>query len=271
MSVVKCFLLSWIGLALGGCGLPPSSTDQSPIFLLAPYVGQGNGLALVNGTQAIVFDAGPPEQGGLSEALRQAGVDTIAAIYLTHPDLDHWGGLDSLLQHFPVRTLVHGPVDPSREASTFHWACRQILSGCSTTWNGQSAVYWDDLRVDVLWPDSGQTFPDDNQGSLVLRTSRRGHGLLLVSGDLDTLGEQIVAPSLGSVEVVELGHHGSRSSGSLAFLGHASPRWVIVQAGVDNSYGHPTAEALGRARAVGAQILQPTPTKNVRLEFQPDE
>lgn len=256
-------------LLLAGCGMsPPCSTPS--VRLLAPYVGQGHGIALVTDRKAIVFDAGPPGQGGLAQALRGANVDTIYAIYLTHPDLDHWGGLDSLVGNFPVRKLIHGPVDSARRAQTFAWACRQTLSGCDTLWRGDSTAFRNDLQVDVLWPDSGAIFPDPNDGSLVLRVSRHDRGLLLVSGDLDTLGEQAVALDVHHVEVVELGHHGSRSSGSLRFLGAATPKWAIVQYGRDNDYGHPTAQALARARAVGATILDPATTENVQVDFGSD-
>ena len=258
--------LCGLGL-LTGCGTPQCPTK---LDLLAPYVGQGHGLALVQGRQALVFDAGPPEQSGLRRALQNAGVDTITALFLTHPDLDHWGGLDSLLGYLPLKTLIHGPVDSARRKSTFGWACSHALDGCDTLWRGQSRVFWRGLWVQCLWPDSGALFPDPNTGSLVLRVSQGGRGLLLVSGDLDTLGELAVTSELEPVEAMELGHHGSRTSAHLLFLGKASPKWVVVQAGIQNDYGHPSAEALQRARAVGAVILQPTPNKNVRLEYEPD-
>lgn len=268
MRLVKRLLLLAGLVGASSCRLVDASDNVVvPTRLLAPYVGQGHGLALVQGRKAVVYDAGPPEQDGLWTALRDAGVDTLAAVFVTHPDLDHWGGLDSLLNHFPVRRLFHGPVDPDRLRQTFGWACRRIPSGCETTFSGRSIPLLDGLRVDVFWPDSGARFDEPNDGSLVLRTRRGDHGLLLVSGDLDTVGELRLTHDRLAADVVELGHHGSRTSGHLRFLGAASPRWIVVQAGVDNDYGHPTAEALSRARAVGAEILRPMPGGNITLEL----
>ena len=269
MRLVTSLQFLSIAIFAWGCGYstPPSGGTLS-VTVLAPYVGQGAGTALVHGQSAVVFDAGPFDQNGLVVALRNEHVDTIDAIYLTHPDLDHWGGLDSLLAHFPVRTLIHGPVDSAREASTFHWACRQTLSGCDTTWRDQTNHHPNGVHIEVLWPDSGASFPETNDGSLVLRASIASHGILLVSGDLDTLGEQKVSPQVNPVEVVDLGHHGSRSSASLSYLGKASAKWAVVQAGIPNSYGHPTDDALARARAVGAHVLQPTPTNPVKLKLE---
>lgn len=270
---LRLVIQTGLGLAfalLAGCGAG-STCDTPNISLLIPYVGQGHGIALVTDRKAIVFDAGPPDQGGLAQALRNANVESIDAILLTHPDLDHWGGLDSLVGNFPVAKLIHGPVDSARRAQTFAWACRQTLSGCDTIWNGASRNFRNGLHVETLWPDSGGIFPEPNDGSLVLRVSRGDHGLLLVSGDLDTLGEQTMAPYVRHADVVQLGHHGSRSSGSLQFLGTATPRWVVVQYGRDNDYGHPTAQALSRARAVGATILDPATTENVKIDFVADD
>jgi competence protein ComEC len=268
MRLVKFVLLLAGLVGSNACRLTDAPDGPAlPIRLLAPYVGQGHGIAIIQGNLAVVFDAGPPEQDGLWRALDDAGVDTIAALFLTHPDLDHWGGLDSLLVHLPLRRLIHGPVDPNRLKQTFGWACRQIPSGCETTAKGRSLPVLDGVKVDVLWPDSGAVFDEPNNGSLVLRTRRGNHGLLLVSGDLDTTGELQIASRLLPTEVVQLGHHGSRSSGHLRFLGSASPKWIVVQAGIDNDYGHPHAEALARARAVGTEIVRPLPGKPFRFEM----
>jgi len=254
LRLVSVWTIS-VAALLASCGIdPPCRTPSTS--LVFPYVGQGHGIALVVEHRAVVFDAGPPDQAALAQALRQAGVDTIAAIFLTHPDLDHWGGLDSLVGSFPVERLVHGPVDSARREATFARVCGQILSGCDTTWRGDRN-WFSGIEVETLWPDSGKIFTDPNDGSLALRATLSGNRSLLVTGDLDTLGELALLPDIHPVTVLQLGHHGSRSSGHLRFLGAASPKQVIVQYGIDNSYGHPTAEALSRVKAVGATLLDP--------------
>ncbi len=262
--------LAFLGTVLSACtSTSPPDCRFPGATLLAPYVGQGHGIALVVERKAIVFDAGPPGQDALARSLRHAGVDSIEAIYLTHPDLDHRGGFDSLFAAFPVRRLVHGPLDSARRAQTIAWACPRTALGCDTIWHGRSRTHSGDIRVDAHWPDSGAIFGDDNDGSLVLHASQGDRGLLLVSGDLDTIGELAATESVQPVEVLQLGHHGSRTSGHLRFLGKASPRQVIVQYGLDNDYGHPTVAALARARAVGAQIVDPAKDGDQRVEFDP--
>lgn len=262
--------LAFLGIVLSACtSTSPPDCRFPGASLLVPYVGQGHGIALVVARKAIVFDAGPPGQDALAGSLRHAGVDSIEAVYLTHPDLDHRGGLDSLFAAFPVQRLVHGPLDSARRARTIAWACRRTVSGCDTIWHGRSRTHSGSIRVDAFWPDSGRTFGDDNDGSLVLRASQGERGLLLVSGDLDTLGELAATEFVDPVEVLQLGHHGSRTSGHLRFLGKAAPRQAIVQYGLDNDYGHPTAAALARARAVGAGMVDPAKDGDRRIEFDP--
>lgn len=258
------------GLLCGCQSTHPAECRFPSIRLLAPYVGQGHGIALASEGRAIVFDAGPPEQSGLVAALRRADIDTIEAIYLTHPDLDHRGGLDSLFANFPVERLAFGPLDSARRRQTLGWACPHAFLGCDTVWSGRTRYHHGGMRIDILWPDSGAVFQDDNQGSLVLRVSQGDRGLLLVSGDLDTVGEADVSESVKPVEVLQLGHHGSRSSGLLRFLGKAAPTKVVVQYGRDNDYGHPTAQALARVRAIGATLLDPAATGDLVVDLGAD-
>jgi competence protein ComEC len=252
-------------LFLAGCQTTSPEDGTSAPILLIPDVGQGHGAALVEGDRAVVVDAGPQEQNALDRALRAQGVRKIELLVLTHPDLDHSGGLDSLT--LPLQGVLRGAMT-REDSSRVLPHCPSYPEGCKRALPLQEIQVLDDVTLRILGPFDTSTAPETNANSLVVEFRRQGRSLFVASGDLDTLGELELLDRLEPTEVVQLGHHGSKSSSHLRWLGAMMPRYAVVQAGQDNPYGHPTAEALSRALAVGAQILRPV-GNCLRVAFQP--
>lgn len=238
---------------LAGCRL--TAPEPPAPWLLVPDVGQGHSIAVVQGDRAVVVDAGPQEQASMGRALRACGVSEIELFVLSHPDMDHSGGIDSL--GLPVRRILHGALSPSDSTRVLS-RCPEIPDGCAHGRSGWMRPVLLDLSIRVVGPADPALQPDPNSNSLVVEFRRDGRGLVLASGDLDTAGELGILDRVGHVDVVQLGHHGSAGSSHLRWLGALSPRIAIVQAGVGNRYGHPTAAALARAAAVGATVLRPS-------------
>jgi competence protein ComEC len=83
----------------------------------------------------------------------------------------------------------------------------------------------------------------------------------MLTGDAPIGIEDYIAASYGELiqsDVLKLGHHGSKTSSGEVFLKTVLPTYAIVSAGRDNRYGHPHAEVIDRAKAVGATILSTT-------------
>ena len=210
-------------------------------------------------------DAGPQEQSALEQALESQGVKEIQLLVLTHPDLDHYGGLDSL--RLPLESLLHGAMT-SQDSFLSIPRCSTYPLGCRRALPFQEYPVLDDVTLRILGPADTSLAPETNDNSLVVEFRRRGRSLLVVSGDLDTNGELALLGRLEPTDVVQLGHHGSKASSHILWLGAMMPRYALVQAGVDNPYGHPDAEALARAQAVGATVLRPV-GKCLRIGFAP--
>ena len=251
MRVVS--LAGLLTLLIGCQSTGPTDSSSGPV-LIVPDVGQGHGVALVEGRRAVVIDAGPQEQNALDKALRAQGVQEIELLVLTHPDLDHFGGMDSL--NLPLRGVLHGAVSRQDSARALSH-CRTYPEGCRRAVAFQELRVLDDITLRILGPVDTSLSGETNANSLAIEFRRGGRSLFVASGDLDTLGELSLLEQLEPTDVVQLGHHGSRDSSHLRWLGAMMPRYAIVQAGRDNPYGHPTAEALGRAATVGATILRP--------------
>jgi competence protein ComEC len=122
------------------------------------------------------------------------------------------------------------------------------------TGGGQNLTYGDGARCEVVAPGVWSSVPR-NQASLVLRfaydTARA-----LIPGDADSISEsfQIAAGEALRSQILDVGHHGSKHSSSLAWLRLASPREAVLSYGKSNRYGHPHAEVLARLDSVGARV-----------------
>lgn len=97
--------------------------------------------------------------------------------------------------------------------------------------------------------------PGSNGASMVLRVSYGSFSILL-TGDLEGKGEEELLSSglCSRCTVLKAAHHGSRNSGSEAFLEQTAPKAALISAGQENRYGHPHEETLKRLQDCGCSI-----------------
>lgn len=215
--------------------------------VVAIDVGQGSGLLVRTARHSLLFDAGP-RYGLDSDAGERVVVPLLRAlgerpdaVVISHKDSDHAGGAESVRAAWPqARWLSSFDVDPAR----------RCLAGNSWTWDG--------VRFDILHPEAGHYRADgsatlsSNAMSCTLRISA-GNQSAWLSGDLDAEREtrlSLAQPELRATLLVAP-HHGSKSSSSPVLLNTLRPRWVLVQSGYRNRFGHPAPEVLARYRERG--------------------
>jgi competence protein ComEC len=138
-------------------------------------------------------------------------------------------------------SLHHGEPPPDQAMS-------RCVRGMSWRWEGV------DFRVLHPVTADGRR---DNPASCVLRIEAAGR-VVLLTGDIDASVETLLLRS-GSAELradlVQVPHHGSRSSSGAGFVAAVSPRWALVSSGFRNRFGHPHPDVVARWRSEGAQIL----------------
>ena len=210
-------------------------------------VGQGDAALVQAGSQEMLIDGGRNRDVlfGLG-SLMPFWDRQIKYVIATHPDADHIGGLVSVLNCYQVDQVIDNAevVD------------NQVYQGYvdAVVNNGAKYQTADSLRAINLSPETTITlFPtnfsnddDRNERSLITRIDHNSFSALLTGDASIEVEEQLIDryPGLLNVDVLKLGHHGSKTSTSLEFLQATTPKYVIISAPEDSQYGHPHREVI---------------------------
>ena len=221
----------------------------------------GQGLAVVVRTQAhvLVYDAGPAFPSGRDAGelavlpyLRHSGVRELDMLVVSHGDLDHRGGVNSVLAALPVARILAGPsVGPLSRART---PCRRGLR-----WT------WDGVQFEMLHP-AGAGGSDNDSSCVLLVHSAAGSALL--AGDVEAAAEsEIARRGLSRATVVIVPHHGSRTSSTASFVAASRPHFALVSVGYRNRWGLPRSEVVERWRTAGARVLTTADSGAIEITF----
>lgn len=250
------------GCALVSCLIIDSTKARPPRIpqLTLLDVGQGLSATLATPDHMVVYDTGPGIEAEwdlvdtvLLPEIRAMGHKKPTHVYISHGDMDHAGGLESLLHRFPkaeyhINEREGGPV-----------------RGRCTTLDGLIAP---GLRIRVLHPSPWLPYLG-NQSSCVLSLELPGHSVLL-TGDIDAAVERrLVDIGVERHDLVLAPHHGSRSSSSELLIRALMPRWVLIPAGTDNRFGFPSAEVTARYAQYASRTFAISDCGAIRAVFYP--
>lgn len=213
-------------------------------------VGQGDAIYIEapNGNQ--VLTDGGPSSGAVLRALGRVmpfydrSIDLVLA---THPDQDHVGGLPAVINRMSIANVV--TTENTSDTGAYGAFEKVILEKNPQrilARAGERIILDDGVTLDVLFPDRNTTGWESNTASIVARLSY-GDESFLFTGDSPQSVEQYLAGKNGGAlqsTVLKLGHHGSDTSSSRAFLSAVNPEYTVISAGKDNKYGHPHKEVL---------------------------
>jgi competence protein ComEC len=260
-----CLVAGAILTSLVWGGWAPSSSGAE-VELHMLDVGQGDAIALRTPKgRWILFDAGRIWESGdagrsmIIPYLRRRGGDLVAFV-LSHPHSDHVGGAATVLRAMHPREYRDGAYIAPNEA---YRASLDVAAQQRMAWRRVRPD--DSLSVDGVWirflaPDSAwvMTLKDANEASAVALI-RYGEIRFLLMGDAERGEEEYLlgrTPELLRADVLKVGHHGSSTSSTPAFLDAVRPRIALVSVGAGNSYGHPSPHVMQALVARGAQVLR---------------
>ena len=235
-------------------------------------VGQGDSIYVQDGLgKTMLIDTGPKDSGVLTQIQKVTNCPTvnIDQLLLTHPDADHIGEAQRLIEKGIVGEVIHnGFMDVNQKDES---ATENRLEGLDIQRKlirGGDILTLNNMQLEILFPSEnlylatssqpkGKKKLDDNDFSIVAKLTISGTTTktFLLTGDAPAKVEyeliKIYCPEKTACLILEsnilkLGHHGSKNSTTQVFLGRVSPDEVVVSASRDNSYNHPHEETMNR-------------------------
>ncbi len=190
------------------------------------------------------------------------GIRKLDMVVLTHPDIDHGGGLGYILENFEVGRVI-GISEMQLDSQT-HRRLQAIVKADDIPYSFPYAGRIDltpTATLNLLHPiDATSTNlldPDKNDDSLVIKLTYREVDILF-TGDIGKRAESRLIASGQDLrsEVLKVPHHGSRTSSSAPFIDAVQPRYAIFSLGQSGQYQFPHPDVVARYRERGCVQLR---------------
>lgn len=220
-------------------------------------VGQGDATLIRCGEAAMLIDAGNNSWGDdVRDYLEYQGIGDLDYVIGTHPDADHIGGLDVVMEAFDCGTVIMP--DYEKDTQTYTDVTDVMEEkGYELTLPQVGTVYeLGEAAFTIVAPNGeyGDNANDYSVGILL----EHGENRFLLTGDAeeDSEADMLDNGINLSADVLKAAHHGSRTANTEAFLERVNPEYVVISCGEGNSYGHPHAEVLNRLREMGIKVFR---------------
>lgn len=254
-------LFVWYEVITGG------STDLELYFL---NVGQGDSeLIELPGGIEILIDGGPDKSVLFELAKVMSPSDRyIDLVVMTHPEIDHFVGFADVVRRYKIGAFIA----TGREGKSEAWEnFRNLLEEKQipvVLVEAGDEISYGDNKFQVFSPDKALLSDREiNESSIILRLE--GEGIkALFTGDAGFKAENHLLSTSQvdnlNVDVLKVGHHGSKYSTGVSFLNAVTPLISIIEVG-KNNYGHPTEATLNHLKLVGSVIYRTDENGRVRL------
>jgi len=224
-------------------------------------VGQGLATLIVKEGKGVLYDTGPAWQSGIGSSsmaeleilpyLQREGIE-LETLILSHDDNDHSGGAKAILATYPEIELI----TPSRKnyGETHRTFC---LQGKQWRWRG--------LDFKVLSPTQITDRAENPQSCVILFTD--GQYQILLTGDADVATERSFAENLGKINVLQVGHHGSKTSTGEILLAQTKPDIALISSGRWNAWNFPHPTVIERLNRYQSAVENTAISGHIRLNF----
>lgn len=249
----KILLLTFVILSIILCSCTQTneesincSLDNNLFTVHFIDVGQGDSTLLISpDNKSMLIDAGDNSHGKkVVNYLNKLNIKKIDILIGTHPDADHIGGVDYVINHFDIG-LFYMP-DKTHNTNTFKDVLLAAKNKNLKIHKAKSGVNFSlgkSIRCSVLSPI--KTYSDNNLCSLVIKSTYKNKSFLF-TGDAEFENEQDMIKSNYNIksDILKVGHHGSSSSTSKDFLLKVNPDIAVISCKYNNKYHHPSEKTL---------------------------
>ena len=210
-------------------------------------VGQGDCAIIILPTgKAVVIDTGGTYYSTSSIAknkiipyLNSRGISKIESLILTHGDNDHMGNAIYLVNNFNVKQVVFN----NGEYNDLELKLIEVLKEKNISYYQNI----EELNIgnNMFYFLNDELHDDENDSSNVIYTELSGYNFMFMGDASSTTEKEIIDKyNLPDIDILKVGHHGSRTSSSIEFINEINPEYSIISVGKNNRYGHPNKEVL---------------------------
>lgn len=252
MFIILCFrfqiiIPAWVILMYAGLfpGYPRVQNKEVELNVLD--VGQGLAIVIRTAKHTLIYDTGAKFYRGGDMAqlaiipfLKRIGTSKLDKIIISHPDLDHRGGLESLEAEYKPDQLIVNDVNFYHRGFNCH---------------NYPPWEWDGVSFEFLGIQT--VFKSKNNNSCILKIQNKA-GKVLLTGDIEKLAEHYLVSEYKEKlksNILVVAHHGSKTSSSAAFIKQVAPEFALISAGFANRYHFPHQQTLNTLQNHGANII----------------
>ena len=223
-------------------------------------VGQGNCTLLRCGGKAILVDSG--EVGAAQTVInyiKNLGIDELNCVLVTHPHTDHMGAMTKILYEFKIDDLIMPEIPEeiiptNKTYEKFLTAVSDNAGNVIAAKPGETFSYGE-MKLEIFAPL--RDYDNLNDMSAVSRISYGDTSVMFTGDATTTVEKDLLKKNINySATVLNVGHHGSKTSSSEAWLRAVNPKYAVICCGVNNDYGHPHSLITKRLEEFGIEYFE---------------
>lgn len=247
MNVMPRIILAFCCVLLVACAI---ANDSLTVHVIE--VGQGDSILIQSpGGKTMLIDAG--DDNDLAQNyLNNLNIDHLDVVLVTHPHLDHIGGLSGIVQAYQINQIIMPRYMTTTKA--FENLLNAVKSKGLTITPAKAGLSFDlgeGVDVECLAPHRDK-YNDENDYSVVVKITY-GVVSFLLTGDAQAESENDMVEygkqKLKST-VLKVGHHGAKTSTTERFFDAVSPEVAVISVGNDNKFGHPSPPVIERLGSI---------------------
>ena len=255
-----------LGIVISNIVISNASTQQLEVHHI--NVGQGESIyiELPDGTDVLI-DAGKSNYGStvVNYLKNQESNMDIEYLIATHPDSDHIGGMQQVFKDLKVKNFIY-PKDAPHTTQTWNNVLSLANSEGCTIKDATPNTTMSLGGATMKFINSSTDFSDNNNDSVVTYLDYK-NAEFLFTGDVESEAEEEMVNKnlVPNVDFMSIPHHGSSGSSTTSFVTKSDPEYAIVSVG-ENSYGHPTSNALNKYTNIGAKVYRTDKLGNIVIK-----
>lgn len=219
-------------------------------------VGQGDATLLLQDGHAMLVDGGDNLHGWqVTGYLNYLGIDHLEYVIATHPDMDHIGGLDIVLQNVSCDTVLMP--DCERDTYSYRGLMQVIEEKAIVPIVPEAGAVYELGTAEFTILAPLDSYENINDNSIAFRMIH-GKNRFLFTGDAEEEAEKAMIKSgrTLSSDVYKVAHHGSRGTNTELFMLSVRPKYAVISCGEGNEYGHPHARVLNLLRLLRTKVFR---------------